>query len=118
MDCPNCGFGELPEDARSCPVYREGLPTVPSIDVTKLIAGRTQDFTGRAWVFRRRNAWLETGTSRVFLLAGGPGTGKSALAARVAGALVAKGFKGQRLERLVRELGLQEAGATVLTSTG
>jgi len=39
-------------------------------------------FTGRDWVFRRLDAFL-TGTDRVFLITGGPGTGKSAIARRL-----------------------------------
>ena len=46
-------------------------------------AEHTRDFTGREWVFRRISAWLETRDSRLFLLTGGPGSGKSALAIRL-----------------------------------
>lgn len=47
------------------------------------IADRTRDFTGREWLFRRLDAWLEGGRPPVFLLTGKPGSGKSALAARL-----------------------------------
>ncbi len=47
------------------------------------IADRTKDFTGREWVFKKVDDWL-AGTGRVFLLVGGPGTGKSAIMARLA----------------------------------
>jgi len=53
------------------------------INHSDLIAERTKDFTGREWVFHKINAWLERDESRVFLLTGGPGSGKSALAARL-----------------------------------
>lgn len=46
---------------------------------------RTRHFSGREWVFDAVNAWLSSDTgSRVFLLTAGPGTGKSAIAARLA----------------------------------
>jgi hypothetical protein len=46
---------------------------------------RTRYFTGRQWVFSAIGGWLGSDTAaRVFLLTGGPGTGKTAVAARVA----------------------------------
>ncbi len=46
---------------------------------------RTRFFTGRQWVFDALNAWLSNDAGpRVFLLTGGPGTGKSAIAGRLA----------------------------------
>ena len=46
---------------------------------------RTRHFTGRQWVFQALGDWLDReAAARVFLLTGGPGTGKTALAARVA----------------------------------
>ncbi len=54
------------------------------MDFTDYITERTQDFTGREWVFQKISAWLENdGGSRCFLLTGGPGSGKTALAARL-----------------------------------
>lgn len=56
----------------------------PPLDFAPLIEERTQHFTGREWVFKRIAEWLgDKNGSRVFLLAGGPGTGKTAIAARV-----------------------------------
>ena len=53
-------------------------------DYTNLIVDRTLDFTGRDWVFTRIAQWLsEPTSSRYFLLGGGPGGGKTALAARL-----------------------------------
>ena len=55
------------------------------LDFRELIAERTRHFTGREWVFERVSDWLgETAGARVFLLSGGPGTGKTAIAARIA----------------------------------
>ena len=52
-------------------------------DFSDYIIDRTRDFTGREWVFREINDWLQASKQRVFLLTGGPGSGKSALAARL-----------------------------------
>jgi hypothetical protein len=44
----------------------------------------SEHFSGRQWVFAAIDEWLSAaGGSRVFLLAGGPGTGKTAIAARL-----------------------------------
>ncbi len=48
------------------------------------LAERTQFFTGRAWVFEELSLWMEADDGRAFVLTGGPGTGKSAIAARLA----------------------------------
>src|SRR5215211_1912850 len=48
------------------------------------VSDRTRDFTGREWVFRAINDWLaKTDGSRVFLLTGKPGSGKTAIAGRL-----------------------------------
>src|SRR5262245_47128669 len=52
---------------------------------SELIAERTGNFTGREWVFAAVDAWLQNpAAGRFFLLCGDPGTGKSAIAARLA----------------------------------
>lgn len=52
---------------------------------TRLIVDRTSNFSGREWVFEAVDDWLsQPAGSRFFLLTGGPGTGKSAIAARIA----------------------------------
>jgi hypothetical protein len=54
------------------------------IDFTSYITERTINFTGREWVFQAINEWLANPTgSRFFLLTGEPGSGKSAIAARL-----------------------------------
>ena len=54
------------------------------LDFTQFIAERTGQFTGRGWVFEQVGAWLrDPGSPRVFLLSGAPGTGKTAIAARI-----------------------------------
>jgi len=43
----------------------------------------TANFTGREWVFRALADWLQQGQATSFLLTGGPGAGKSTIAARL-----------------------------------
>ncbi len=44
---------------------------------------RTQEFTGREWVFSAIDEWLSQSGPRTFLLTGEPGSGKSAIASRL-----------------------------------
>jgi Cdc6-like AAA superfamily ATPase len=54
------------------------------LDFVPLIADRTRDFTGREWVFAAIGRWLATADApRTFLLTGSPGSGKTAVAARL-----------------------------------
>lgn len=55
-------------------------------DFTDYTAERTHNFTGREWAFARIADWLlgQPAARRVFLLGGGPGSGKTAFAARLA----------------------------------
>lgn len=58
--------------------------TLPVIDFTRYIADRTRGFSDRAWVFADLNAWLaDADGTRFFLLSGEPGSGKTAIAARL-----------------------------------
>jgi hypothetical protein len=55
------------------------------IDYSILIPERTRDFIGREWVFQAVDSWLgKQKGARCFLLIGEPGSGKSAIAARLA----------------------------------
>ena len=59
------------------------MPT-PVINFSDFIADRTRDFTGREWVFAQIDHWLAAGDApRTFLLTGSPGSGKTAVAARL-----------------------------------
>jgi hypothetical protein len=51
----------------------------------KRIAESVNGFTGRAWLLPKLINWWEEGTERLFLLTGGPGTGKSMIVAWLAG---------------------------------
>ena len=54
------------------------------MDYSEYIAERTKDFTGRDWVFQALSDWLgKPDSARRFLLTGGPGSGKTALASRL-----------------------------------
>ncbi len=56
-----------------------------TITIPSEIAERTKEFVGRDWVVDHVCDWLKTGTEQVFLLTGEPGSGKTALAAWLAG---------------------------------
>jgi Cdc6-like AAA superfamily ATPase len=51
--------------------------------IAELIGQATKDFTGRDWIFSRVGEWLTTSTTRVLLITGEPGSGKTALAAEL-----------------------------------
>jgi hypothetical protein len=56
-----------------------------TIDVPPAIRERATDFAGREWVFTALDAWMrDPAKPRRFLLTGGPGTGKSTIAGRLA----------------------------------
>jgi hypothetical protein len=49
------------------------------------IAERTKDFVGRLWVLKEVTDWVDRGNERFLLVTGEPGSGKTALAAWLAG---------------------------------
>src|SRR5947209_15967061 len=56
----------------------------PVLDFSHSITARTQHFTAREWVFKAIDDWLiDTHGPRFFLLEGEPGSGKTAIAARL-----------------------------------
>jgi predicted ATPase len=74
------------------------MPRVDLGDVTE----RGQELTGRLWVLDEVADWLERGREQCFLLTGEPGSGKTVLAAWLAGAGAAPDDAGarERLERI------------------
>jgi thioredoxin-like negative regulator of GroEL len=55
-----------------------------ALDFTSYIIERTTNFTGREWVFQAINDWLaDPDGARSFLLKGEPGSGKTAISARL-----------------------------------
>ena len=80
MRCSTCGHTNRRE-ARYCGNCGQPLALTPE---AQLIADRTRDFTGRGWVFQALDAWLaDPHGKRGFLLTGEPGSGKTAVAARL-----------------------------------
>jgi WD40 repeat protein/Cdc6-like AAA superfamily ATPase len=60
------------------------MTATQTLNFSAFIADRTKDFTGREWVFAAIDRWLAAADApRTFLLTGGPGTGKTAVAARL-----------------------------------
>ncbi|MHC2842898.1 WD40 repeat domain-containing protein [Bradyrhizobium diazoefficiens] len=55
------------------------------VDLPKRVAEGIGRFTGRAWLLPKLLKWWEDGAERLFLLTGGPGTGKSTIAAWLSG---------------------------------
>jgi hypothetical protein len=56
-----------------------------AIELPKLVAENIGRFTGRAWLLPVLLDWYEKSDERIFLLIGGPGTGKSMISAWLAG---------------------------------
>jgi WD40 repeat protein len=84
--CPyqDCKCPNLSNASRACPACGRPVYWMGRYDYTELITDRTREFTGRDWVFAKLEAWLtDPSGQRVFFLGGGPGSGKSAVAARL-----------------------------------
>jgi WD40 repeat protein len=57
---------------------------VAGIDFSNFIANHTRDFTGRHWALAEIERWLaDPAGPRFFMIIGGPGSGKTALASRL-----------------------------------
>jgi WD40 repeat protein len=55
-----------------------------NLDFSAYIAERTRDFTGREWLFATIDRWLTAPNApQIFLIAGEPGIGKTAISARL-----------------------------------
>jgi WD40 repeat protein len=67
-------------EGRFAGVFSKLKPLDFGVDVSRM----TKDFTGREWLFSEFDSWLDHAVSRVFLVSGDPGIGKSAIMARLA----------------------------------
>lgn len=63
--------------------YAEIFSKLKPIDFGTRISNLTRDFTGREWLIRELNEWLNNEESRVFFVTGDPGVGKSAVMAHL-----------------------------------
>ncbi len=68
---------EQPAEGVCARVFRALEPMDFGADLARL----TREFTGRKWLFREFDQWVENDTGRVFLITGDPGAGKSAVMA-------------------------------------
>lgn len=88
MICRVCGSPDVPDGSRFCPNCGTRFATAEAaghLDFSQKIERSTRDFTGRAWVFEAVDRWLGAKPrKRVLHLTGRPGSGKSAIAARLA----------------------------------
>ncbi len=57
--------------------------TSQALDYSNLIQAKIKDFTGREWLDREFNRFLQSGQERYFLLCGEPGIGKTCFAAHL-----------------------------------
>jgi len=59
------------------------LAALRPLDVGIEVSRLTREFTGREWLFAQIDDWLTNDDSQMFLITGDPGTGKSAVMARL-----------------------------------
>jgi hypothetical protein len=86
MNCAECGAALAP-GARFCSNCGAQVeqPAEAQVAVPITIAEKAKGFTGRVWALDQVAEWLDGGAERFLLLTGEPGSGKSALAAWLAG---------------------------------
>lgn len=86
MNCVNCNT-PLSAGVKFCAQCGAVAPSATGqSSIPAEIAERAADFTGRRWVLNEVLDWIDHGTERFFLITGEPGSGKTALAAWLAGA--------------------------------
>ncbi|MDX9831225.1 MAG: hypothetical protein RBU35_13240, partial [Anaerolineae bacterium] len=85
MNCERCGQPLTPDQvcchACDTPV---ALP-VPDLPIPRETLKAAADFVGRTWVLDEVELWQAHGAERMLLVTGEPGSGKTALAAWLAG---------------------------------
>jgi hypothetical protein len=86
MNCQICNTAVNPDDLYCPQCYATVTLAVKGrVDVPADVAARASNFAGRAWVVDQIVDWMNRGSERFFLLTGEPGSGKTALAAWLAG---------------------------------
>lgn len=84
MSESSCTHASACPGAQFCPACGTRRYGSGGIDYSEFVLDRTRTFTGRDWVFQASDNWLaDPRGNRVYFLTGGPGTGKSAIAARL-----------------------------------
>lgn len=74
----------LTEEANVEGSYADIFSKLKPIDFGVDISRMTKDFTGRQWLFDEFDSWIKQPSSRIFLVTGDPGIGKSAIMAQLA----------------------------------
>jgi WD40 repeat protein len=64
--------------------YADVFSKLKPLDFGVDLSRMTKDFTGRKWLFHEFDLWLKNSSSKVFLITGDPGIGKSAIMAQLA----------------------------------
>jgi len=65
-------------------IYASTFSHLQPLDFGVDIARMTRDFTGRKWLFKELDQWMNNASSRVFFITGDPGIGKSSIMAHLA----------------------------------
>jgi MinD-like ATPase involved in chromosome partitioning or flagellar assembly len=79
-------FELVPKDSDTYNRYQAALTNLPKPSPTVSFKEPPPDFTGRDWVLVELDKWLRESSAPTMLILGGPGSGKSALAARMVAA--------------------------------
>ncbi|MFO7852001.1 MAG: TIR domain-containing protein [Bacteroidota bacterium] len=74
----------LAEEANVEGSYADIFSKLKPLDFGVDISRMTKDFTGRQWLFDEFDSWIKQASSRIFLITGDPGIGKSAIMAQLA----------------------------------
>ena len=74
----------LAEEANVEGSYADIFSKLKPLDFGVDISRMTKDFTGRQWLFDEFDSWIRKPSSRIFLVTGDPGIGKSAIMAQLA----------------------------------
>src|SRR5688572_16029404 len=87
MNCEYCN-ALLPPDAKICAQCGASVAPASSrkhVSIPEELAKRAVGFVGRSWVLDKVVEWMGSKSERFLLITGEPGSGKTALAAWLAG---------------------------------